>query len=211
MQWKDSDDNVESKEEESEAFFEEEYSPLAVKGGAASNVSSKVGNPIIWIPAVVVILISLYIFLPIGNGGQDKAPLKGLEARLDQLEKRMLKLESVGERVLNLEKNLKNNGTLEKRMDRLETSIAKRMDQVDKELLQFRKDLEGKVIRKSTTPQPTQPKKTTTDRANQHVVKKGETLYSIGRKYGLTVEQLRKKNNLDKNSVIFVGQKLTVK
>ena len=210
MQWKDSEDNVESKEEEPEAFFEEEYSPLGVKGGAASSVFSKVANPLILIPAVVIILGLLYIFLPIGNKDQDKAQLKGIEARIDQLEKRMLKLESVGERVLNLEKTLKNHGTLEKRMDHLESSIAKRMDQVDKELLQLRKDMDAKTVRKSATPPSTQPKKTTTDGVTQHVVKKGETLYSIGRKYGLTVEQLRKKNGLDKNSVIFIGQKLTV-
>ena len=35
--------------------------------------------------------------------------------------------------------------------------------------------------------------------------------YGISLKYGLSVEQLRKKNSLDKNSVIFVGQKLNVK
>jgi len=42
-------------------------------------------------------------------------------------------------------------------------------------------------------------------------VKKGDTLYSISRKYELTVAQLRKMNSLDKNHVIFVGQKLIVK
>ena len=211
MQWKDSEDGAESNTEEPEAFYEEEYSPLGVKTGAASGTSRRIGNPIIWIPALVIILILLYIFLPIGDKDQGNAQLKGLEARLDQIEKRMLKLESVGERVLILEKIIKDNGTLEKRLDLLEGSIAKRMDQVDKELLQLRKQLEAKPIKKSTPPPAPQEKKTTTDRANQHVVKKGDTLYSISRSYGLTVEQLRKINNLDKNSVIYVGQKLTVK
>ncbi len=211
MQWKDSQDSVESNEEEPEAFYEEEYSPLGVKTGASSGVTRRISTPVIWIPAVVILLVLLYIFLPIGNNGQDTAQLKGLEARLDQLEKRMLKLESVGERVLNLEKNAKDNGTLEKRQARLETTIAKRMDQVDKELLQLRKDLETRRLKKSTAPPASEQKKTTLDRANHHVVKKGETLYSISRRYGLTVEQLRKINNLDKNSVIFIGQKLTVK
>jgi hypothetical protein len=137
--------------------------------------------------------------------------LKALDARLDQLEKRMLKLESVGERVLNLEKIFKDYGTLEKRLDRLESSIAKRMDQVDKELLLLRKDLEAKQTTPSTSPPAKQQPNTSKDQANHHVVKKGDTLYSISRRYGLTVAQLRKMNNLDKNSVIFVGQKLIVK
>ena len=152
MQWKDSQDSVESNEEEPEAFYEEEYSPLGVNTGASSGVTRRISTPVVWIPAVVILLVLLYIFLPIGNNGQDTAQLKGLEARLDQLEKRMLKLESVGERVLNLEKNAKDNGTLEKRQDRLETTIAKRLDQVDKELLQLRKDLEIKRLKKSTAP-----------------------------------------------------------
>ena len=211
MQWKDSEDGVKSNEEEPEAFYEEEYSPLGVKTGAASGAFRRIGNPIIWMPALFIILIVLYIFLPVGDKSQGNAQLKGLEARLDQVEKRMLKLESVGERVLNLEKIIKDNGPLEKRLDRLEGAIAKRMDQVVKELLQLRKQLKAKPITKSTPPVATQQKRTTTDHANQHIVKKGETLYSISRSYGLTVEQLRKINNLDKNSIIFVGQKLTVK
>jgi len=211
MQWKDSEDSVESNEEEPEAFYEEEYSPLGVKAGAASAASRRFGNPIIWIPAIVVVIILVYIFLPRGNNNPDKAQLSGFDARLDQLDKRMLKLESVGERVLNLEKNLKDNGTLDKRLDRLEASLAKRMDQVDKELLQLRKDLEAIKIRKRTPPPTAQEKKATKDPAIKHVVKKGDTLYSISRRYGLTVEQLRKINSLDKNSVIFVGQKLNVK
>lgn len=211
MQWKDSEDSVDHSEEEPEVFYEEEYSPLGVKAGAASAASRRFGNPIIWIPGVVVVIILLYIFLPTGNNNPDKAQLSGFDARLDQLEKRMLKLESVGERVLNLEKSLKDNGTIEKRLDRLEASLAKRMDQVDRELLQLRKDLEAKKVQKSTPSPPTQKKKAATDQANQHIVKKGDTLYSISRKYGLSVEQLRKKNGLDKNSVIFIGQKLNVK
>ena len=211
MQWKDSEEKAELNGEEPEAFYEEEYSPLGVKAGASSGITRLVGSPAIWIPAVAILLILIYFFLPIGNGSQDKTQLKALEARLDQLEKRMLKLESVGERVLNVEKTLKDYGVLEKRMDRLEGAIAKRMDQVDKELLLMRKDLDAKRSAKSPTPSATQQAKTPSDQASHHIAKKGDTLYSISRKYGLTVTQLRKLNSLDKNHVIFVGQKLAVK
>ena len=211
MQWKDSEDSVESNDEETETFYEEEYSPLGVSVGAASNTSRRLGSPIVWIPAVVIILILLYIFLPTGNGTQGTAQLKGLEARLDQVEKRMLKLEGVGERVLNLEKSLKDNGALDKQLDRVEASMAKRLDQVDKELLQLRKDMQAKPAKTTVAPTTNQQKNATPAKATQHVVKKGDTLYSIGRTYGLTVDRLRTINKLDKNSVIFVGQKLTVK
>lgn len=43
-----------------------------------------------------------------------------------------------------------------------------------------------------------------------HEVRKGETLYSISRKYELTLGELRTANNLSENSVIKVGQKLII-
>lgn len=211
MQWKDSEDTVESNDEETETFYEEEYSPLGVSVGTASNTTRRLGSPIIWVPAVVIILILLYIFLPTGQDNPGAAQLKGLEARLEQVEKRMLKLEGVGERVLNLEKSLKDNKTLEKKLERLQASIANRLDQVDKELLQLRKEVQTKPAKAPVAPSTNQQKSEAPPKTIQHVVKKGDTLYSISRTYGLTVDRLRTINKLDKNSVIFVGQKLTVK
>lgn len=43
-----------------------------------------------------------------------------------------------------------------------------------------------------------------------HLVKKGETLYGIAKKYKLTVSELRAANNLSENDVIKAGQKLTI-
>lgn len=42
-----------------------------------------------------------------------------------------------------------------------------------------------------------------------HIVEKGETLYAISRKYGVSVDKIIKKNNLT-NTVIHVGQKLII-
>ena len=44
----------------------------------------------------------------------------------------------------------------------------------------------------------------------QHVVVKGETLYSISRKYGITVNELCSKNNITQSQVLKVGQKLVI-
>lgn len=43
-----------------------------------------------------------------------------------------------------------------------------------------------------------------------HTVQKGETLFSIAEKYGINIQQIKKWNNLDGNS-ISVGQSLTIK
>ncbi len=43
-----------------------------------------------------------------------------------------------------------------------------------------------------------------------HLVQKGETLYSISRKYELTVQELRTANNLSEKDVLKAGQKLII-
>ena len=43
-----------------------------------------------------------------------------------------------------------------------------------------------------------------------YIVKKGDTLYSISRRYELTVAELRTANNLSENDVLQAGQKLTI-
>ena len=57
------------------------------------------------------------------------------------------------------------------------------------------------------------PKKPKTVRKNSkstvYVVQKGDTLYSISRKFGISVTQLKKRNNLSDNT-ISIGQKLIV-
>ena len=48
------------------------------------------------------------------------------------------------------------------------------------------------------------------EEAASHQVQKGETLYSISKKYGITVDELRSANSLQANSVIKVGQTLSI-
>ena len=43
-----------------------------------------------------------------------------------------------------------------------------------------------------------------------YIVKKGDTLYSISRRYEITVAELRTANNLSENDVLQAGQKLTI-
>ena len=46
--------------------------------------------------------------------------------------------------------------------------------------------------------------------AQAYTVEKGDTLYSISRKYGVSVSELSKVNNLKNDNVIFAGQKLSI-
>ena len=43
-----------------------------------------------------------------------------------------------------------------------------------------------------------------------HIIKKGDTLYSLSKRYGTTVDELKRLNNLSDNN-LSIGQKLIVK
>ncbi len=51
-----------------------------------------------------------------------------------------------------------------------------------------------------------------TDKNNKivHTVKSGDNLWDISKKYGVSVEQIRRLNNLDKKAVLKIGQKLKI-
>lgn len=53
-------------------------------------------------------------------------------------------------------------------------------------------------------------KKVKINKENSHIVVKGDTLYSISKKYGLTVDELKKINELNSNE-ISIGQTLSLK
>jgi len=46
--------------------------------------------------------------------------------------------------------------------------------------------------------------------SDEHVVAKGETLFSIAKNFGLSVDELKKRNNLSVDTIA-VGQKLVIK
>jgi len=48
------------------------------------------------------------------------------------------------------------------------------------------------------------------DEANLYEIQKGDTFYSVSRKFNLTVDELKQKNNLTDNT-LSIGQKLIVK
>jgi LysM repeat protein len=58
------------------------------------------------------------------------------------------------------------------------------------------------TIYTGTTPSPAPPS------CNTHIVRRGETLYSLARRYGTTVWTLAMLNNLPNPNIIYAGQRL---
>jgi LysM repeat protein len=160
----------------------------------------------------VGVLLVIILFVLIFSGGKDgKADerLSALQARVDQIDKKLAGVAGFEERLAQAEKQA--------RLAQQSVAGADRQFSV----------LEGKIedlSRKAQSPQkkesapPAQaepPKKEQEKPAAQttektHVVKAGETLYQIGKKYGTSVEELRRLNNLKPSQAIHPGQKLVV-
>lgn len=59
----------------------------------------------------------------------------------------------------------------------------------------------------------TKTQKPTTEQTAKtiHIVQKGETLWSISKKYGVSVKEIQKQNNLKEGSPLETGKKLYIK
>jgi LysM repeat protein len=111
----------------------------------------------------------------------------------------------------------------EQKITNLERQIAELQGKLgtvgsDSGLLQRLEALAQKVEALEKRAQPTTesklklapPKPVVAAQKRYHTVQKGETLARISKRYGITVEELRKLNNLSKDKSIQIGQKLLV-
>lgn len=216
MKWKDDYEQREEEREPGAEFVDEPpYSPLgAEESGKFSLKSLGQLNPLLLVAAgaAIIVILLLIVFIPRG-GGDIEEQLRPLTAQLQQLEQRLGIVEGQEPVLAQLVEKGNAIDTLIARVDRIEAFANLRMDQLTERL---------EKIEKAPKPAPpaaaapkTVPRKTAKAPAKKaaiktHTVKAGETLYGISRKYGLSVDQLLKMNNLGKGAIIKPGQRLKV-
>ena len=171
--------------------------------------------------ALVVIVMVTVWFWERPQGPPTAKRLKLLEHRIEQLEQRIARLNGVNERVMTLEGQGQKFMNAVDRLDRFETSISLRMDVLAKELSGLQpaatvtsppvkeQALQSPVKKPSATPPPSEPQ--VAEGQIFHTVSAGETLYSISRRYGMSVDELRRANELDEKATIYPGQQLKVR
>lgn len=163
---------------------------------------------------LVLVVFVVWFMLPRDTSVNSKQ-FRMLETRVRELEKKLQKLDSINENLIRLENQTKKFAHAVDRFDQFETSSALRMDVIAQELLALQdKKSDNKAVEPALP--SSEEKKADTDKrdtkpASHHVVKAGETLYSISRRYGLNVDGLRQLNSLDKDATIYPGQKLVIR
>ena len=159
--------------------------------------------------AGILIVIVLFVMLMVGGDKPSKVDQTPFKIRLDQLEKRVTRFEGIEIRVASLEKNERE---LEQAIN--EANNAKRvLQQQYNKLAQRLENLQKeKPIITAKTKVPKAPEKTSSSLEEEgfHVVRPGDNLYRIARKYRISVDELCRLNNISKKQAIYPGQKLLV-
>jgi LysM repeat protein len=158
---------------------------------------------------LIIIVILLVIVLSRPSDVVDREQLQSLEDRIQQLEKRIATTGVIDQALERIDNNEKELNLIMERVDRFEGTVTTQIDQIIKELgaLHQKTGSAPTPKAKTKTAQPV-AKSTTEKKTAVHEVVAGDTLYSISRRYGLTVDQLRKYNNIGKDAAIRPGQNL---
>ena len=154
---------------------------------------------------IIVILLAIVLSRP--SDVVDREQLQALEEKIQGLEKRLATIGLLDQALDRIDNNEKELNLIMERVDRFEGTVTTQIDQIIKELGTLYQKKGLAPAPKVKSPQP-DAKSTEEKKTKVHEVSAGETLYSISRRYGLTVDQLRAYNNIGKDAAIRPGQKL---
>lgn len=164
----------------------------------------------------VILIILLAVFFGGGDKGASKE-MTTVKSRLDALEKRLSKMESSEQKVSALENQIKG---FQSALAKAETANRSLRDQVDKTVQRLEDQAKkaappppppAAAAKPQAQPPAAQKKAAGSAEKIMHEVMPKETLFSIAKKYNLTIDELRRMNNLSKTDNIQPGQKLLVK
>ena len=162
--------------------------------------------PVLLAGIVIVVMIAIW-FRGTPQNTQANGRIQQIEDRIIMIEKRLAELTGIDEKMSGLERDGQAYLQAIERLNRLETTVSMRVERIEQAL--------STVQAKQTKPQPKTKKvakpPTSKKESITHVVKSGDTLYAISRRYDISIDQLRKDNNLNKNTTINPGQKLIIK
>lgn len=145
--------------------------------------------------ALLLLILLVFFF---GDGGRDENttnPLNAVKSRLDGLEKRLALVEKVEPKISSSETRIKGLQVSVNRLESLTRTMKDRMEKLEQ------------------VPSPSTPPAKSLDPASVekrlHEVRRGESLFSIAKKYGMNLDELRRLNHLSK-SIIQPGQRLII-
>jgi LysM repeat protein len=156
--------------------------------------SGPAGRFILLLGLGAAILVLFIVLILRGSGKQDTTPL---QSRIDQVENRLAMIDGNLRRVEALEDELKSLQQAQAGLEATGKSIDERLDKLAKQV--------EKAQASTAAPRAAAQAKT-----QVHEVRPGDTLYGIAGEYGITLNQLLRLNNLNRNATLRPGQKILI-
>ena len=158
---------------------------------------------------VILLLIVLVALLFGGSDRPVTEETSAIHARLDQIETRLGALEVMDEKITKLEKREQTLTQSIAKANSREQSLTGQLDKLIQEL-DILKQRSAPAAAKADTSPAAQPKEVSASEGRYHVVRSGDSLYRIAQQYGMSVEALRRLNNISSKQAIYPGQKILV-
>jgi uncharacterized coiled-coil protein SlyX len=207
--------SLKNNENETDDYLESdsEYPPSNMwnQPSAFGQLADFFKNPLSWfILGGIFLAIALFSFFSGDQATDLSDKIAELESKLVYLEATINSMgKTTAKETLDQKALLDSVYPLKERVDMLEEKLALFMKDLNKKLEQM-----GKKQVVSVTPYPAaaKPKKDSkkTGSIQYYTVQKGDTLYSISKKYGLTVAKMRELNGIKPGQPLMSGQKLRV-
>lgn len=162
--------------------------------------------PVLLVGIVIVVMMAIW-FRGTPQNTQPDGRIQQIEDRIATMENRLAELNRIEEKLSALERDGQAYLQAIERLNRLETSVSMRVDQIAKSLSARQTEQTNPQTKVKTPAKPAASK----EKPVTYVVKSGDTLYAISRRYNVSIDQLRQDNNLAKKSTLKPGQKLIIK
>lgn len=193
--------------------FEEDAYPIWEKQKTFSITDAllrKIEIPLVVMAVALVGVIALFFLSTAGQKDTiDGSRVVMLEQKLAAMEDRLLKIEGLHVTTEAVGEQKKALDSLQLKVSKLETAVAARMDQLASDLSALTKKTASAPPAAPVARQEA-PAKPAAEKIRHHQVQAGDTLFSIGQRYGVTVEELMRLNNLSRGKTIYPGQQLIV-
>jgi LysM repeat protein len=172
----------------------EEVDPRTAPGGSKSLWQSIIFTGV----GVLILIIVFIVFF--------KSHEKAVTVDLNTVK---LQLNMLAGRLTHLEKQVPELQESMSKVEEPESSLILRLDELSQQVDQLEKQMASAAM-EAEAPLAVHTKPTAQAKGRYHEVRGGETLYRIAKKYGITVDELCRLNDIAPSQVIKPGQKLLV-
>lgn len=204
--------------ESSEDYFDElEYSSF--NSGKMRNLSSKFlnKNEIAFIIVGAGIFIAIFFFIiSVTKRHQivNETDLQSVNERLQIIEERLTAIQTAEDKPFTLEAESKELDNLTKHYEEMENTLTEELHRLTQKINEIERSIQ--IFQSTNTPTPADPNPpivqadSGSNPQTFHTVRPGDTLYSISKRYDITLDDLYRINQFSPGEKIYPGQKLSI-